>query len=81
MIENLINEVKELLDEVHETQRYSMSKITYMYNKVFGTNYPPKSSVSWLIRQVQNLDAWYNGRYIPHKGLCRYDQTNSKKDS
>ena len=69
MKEDLINEVKELLDEVHKTHRYSMSKITEMHNRVFNTNHRPQAVASILIRQVQNLDAWYEDRHIPNQHL------------
>lgn len=58
MNKELINEVKEILDEVDLTHRYSMSKIYGAYNKVFGKNETPQSCASCLIRKVKELKAW-----------------------
>lgn len=58
MNKDLINEVKEILDEVAGTHRYSMSKIYGAYNKVFGKNETPQSCASCLIRKVKELKAW-----------------------
>lgn len=58
MNKDLIKEVKEILDEVAETHRYSMSKIYGAYNKVFGKNETPQSCASCLIRKVKELKAW-----------------------
>lgn len=58
MNKDLINEVKEILDEVDETHRYSMSKIYRAYNKVFGKSEPPQSCASCLIRKVRELRKW-----------------------
>ena len=54
----LINEVKEILDEVDLTHRYSMSKIYGAYNKVFGKSETPQSCASCLIRKVRELRKW-----------------------
>lgn len=54
------NKVKELLDDIDKTKRYSMSRISSVYNEVFGTKDIPSASVNKLLRKVTSLRDWYN---------------------
>ncbi|MDR0825213.1 MAG: hypothetical protein LBN74_08975 [Prevotella sp.] len=58
MSKKLTWEVKNLIDEVEKTHRYSMSKIYGLHNKVFDTNEMPQSCASCLIRKVRELKKW-----------------------
>lgn len=55
---NLHSEVKELIQDVEQTHRYSMSRIYGLYNKVFGTNELPQNCASCLLRKVKQLKEW-----------------------
>lgn len=59
MNKELIKEVEELLKEIAETHRYSMSRIYGAYNKAYGKNETPQSCASCLIRKVNELKTWY----------------------
>lgn len=62
----LEQEVRNLVDEIERTHRYSMSRIYGAFNKVFGTNETPQSCASCLIRKKQDLSKWLeNSEYIP----------------
>lgn len=56
---DLVPEVKQLIDEVEKTHRYSMSRIYQLYNRVFDTDQTPQSCASCLIRKVKELTKWY----------------------
>lgn len=58
MDKKLIKEVKDLVNEVDRTHRYSMSKIYGLTNKVFDRNEQPQSCASCLIRKVNELKKW-----------------------
>lgn len=58
MDKKLIKEVKDLINEVDRTHRYSMSKIYGLTNKVFNRNEQPQSCASCLIRKVNELKKW-----------------------
>lgn len=58
MDKKLIKEVKDLINEVDRTHRYSMSKIYGLTNKVFNRNEQPQSCASCLIRKVNELKQW-----------------------
>lgn len=53
-----IIKVKALVQEVHETHRYSMSRIYSLSNEIFGKNEKPQSCASCLIRKVKELETW-----------------------
>lgn len=56
---DLIPQVKQLIDEVEKTHRYSMSRIYQLHNRVFDTDETPQSCASCLIRKVKELTKWY----------------------
>lgn len=58
MNKELIKEVEELLKEIAETHRYSMSRIYGAYNKAYGKNETPQSCSSCLIRKRDELKKW-----------------------
>ena len=60
-LRRLMHEVRDLLIEVEQTHRYSMSKIYGLHNRVFEKNETPQSCASCLIRKVRELSDWYNG--------------------
>lgn len=58
MEKQLIQDVKELIEHVEKTHRYSMSRIYGAYNQAFGTEETPQACASCLIRKVNALKKW-----------------------
>lgn len=56
----LKNEVEQLIVDVENTHRYSMSRIYGLYNRVFEKEEHPQSCASCLIRKVRELKKWLN---------------------
>lgn len=66
MEDNLKQTVQDLIDEVNNTHRYSMSRIYGAFNNVFQTNETPQSCASCLIRKKQDLEHWlHDSSYLP----------------
>ncbi|NDW19068.1 hypothetical protein D0T53_09100 [Dysgonomonas sp. 216] len=57
---DLKQKVNELISDVEQSHRYSMSRIYSIYNEVFDTNEQPQSCASCLIRKVNLLKKWLN---------------------
>lgn len=55
---DLRDKVKELVQEVEKTHRYSMSRVYGAYNEVFDKNEQPQACASCLIRKVNELKKW-----------------------
>ncbi len=55
---DLRDKVKELVQEVEKTHRYSMSRVYSAYNEVFDKNEQPQACASCLIRKVNELKKW-----------------------
>ena len=58
IVKQLIQDVKELIEYVEKTHRYSMSRIYGAYNQAFGTAEAPQACSSCLIRKVNALKKW-----------------------
>ena len=56
--QDLMLEVKALIEEVARTHRYSISRIYGLYNRAFAKSETPQSCASCLIRKVNELKAW-----------------------
>jgi len=61
MDNQIIQDVKTLIDEVQKTHRYSMSRIYALHNQVFGKDEAPQSCASCLIRKINDLKKWLSG--------------------
>lgn len=55
---DLTERVKELVEQVDKTHRYSMSAISDLWNEAFGKNEAPVSCASCLIRKTNDLRKW-----------------------
>lgn len=58
MENELKKRVKDLIDEINSTHRYSMSRITDLHNEVFSLTEKPEPSVSILLRKKKDLEKW-----------------------
>lgn len=78
MNKDLIKKTEELIYEVNQTHRYSMSKIYGIYNEIFGTNERPQSCASCLIRKVNMLKKWLESQTIKEEKQPLKKRSKSK---
>lgn len=67
----LVQRVKDVIDEVTKTHKYSMSRIYGAYNEAFEKNEKPESCISCLRSRVGWLKDWLSG----------YEKINTSDDT
>lgn len=77
MEKQLIQDVKELIEHVEKTHRYSMSRIYGAYNQAFGTEETPQACASCLIRKVNALKKWLTEQESLAKAQAETAQTKT----
>lgn len=61
----LYSKIKQLIEDVASTHKYSMSRIYGLYNEAFGVVETPQSCASCLIRKVNQLKRWLAEQEAP----------------